>query len=111
MSGLLKNFFVIMVCIGCAGLAYYLFSSDDSGISSNYVVQQELISKTQSFIDRSARLQEITIDQSFFTDPTFTSLRSFSTAVPNQPLGRNDIFGSTVGITAGAGSAAGASEE
>lgn len=102
MSGLLKNIVIIGICIGCAGLAYYFFTSSDSELdmSTNSAVRLELISKTESFIERSARLQSITIDQSFFTDRNFTSLRSFSTAVPNQPLGRSDIFGTNARISA-----------
>jgi len=104
MSGILKNIIVAIICIACAGLGYYLFidGGSDSGVSSNSVVRQELVNKTQSFIERSARLQQVNIDQSFFTDSTFTSLRSFSAPVPNQPLGRNDIFGTATGITSGA---------
>ena len=102
MSGLLKNFFVIGICIGCAGLAYYFLTggSATNDLSTNTAVRQELINKTQSFIERSAKLQQVSIDQSFFTDSTFTSLRSFSTPVPNQPLGRNDIFGDAQSVPA-----------
>lgn len=69
-------------------------------MNSNTVVREELINKTQGFIERSAQLQKITIDQSFFTDPTFTSLRSFSTDVPEQTVGRTDIFGEAESISA-----------
>jgi hypothetical protein len=100
MSGFTKNIFVICICIACAALGYYLFvGTDDSELAGNTVVRQELINKTQSFIERSAKLQQINIDQSLFTDSTFTSLRSFSTPVPNQPLGRNDIFGDASSIS------------
>ncbi|MBY0538647.1 hypothetical protein K2P47_04605 [Patescibacteria group bacterium] len=70
-------------------------------MSANSAIRAELIQKTQSFIERSNKLQQITIDQAFFMDATFTSLRSFSTPVPNQALGRNDLFGeqSAIGET------------
>ena len=95
MSGLLKNFFVIGICIACAGLGYYFLTGSGStnDLGTNAVVRQELINKTQSFIERSAKLQQVNIDQAFFTDTTFTSLQSFSSPVPDQPLGRDDIFG------------------
>jgi hypothetical protein len=99
----LKNILIVLVCIACAGFAYYITRSDGSttDMGANSAVRQELIQKTQSFIERSNRLQQITIDQAFFMDATFTSLRSFSTPVPNQALGRNDLFGeqSTIGAT------------
>jgi hypothetical protein len=94
-----KNVFIIIVCILVAGAAYY-FLTDDSlapGITDGSEVRQDLLNKTQSFIERSAKIQQINIDTAFLTDPTFTSLRSFATPVPNQPLGRADLFGSTQG--------------
>lgn len=97
-----KNILIIVICIACAGFAYYMTRSDDSTSEmANAAVRQELIAKTQSFIERSNRLQQINIDQAFFMDSTFTSLRSFSTPVPNQALGRDDLFGtpSNIGTT------------
>lgn len=90
---------IIFLCIACAGFAYYMTRSDSSSVEmTNSAVRQELIAKTQSFIERSTRLQQINIDQSFFMDSTFTSLRSFSTPVPNQALGRDDLFGAQANI-------------
>jgi hypothetical protein len=98
----LKNILIILICIACAGFAYYFVTSGDAGtdIGSNDAVRQELIVKTQSFIARSSQLQQINIDQAFFMDSMFTSLRSFSTPVPNQSLGRNDLFGEQASIDA-----------
>jgi acyl-CoA reductase-like NAD-dependent aldehyde dehydrogenase len=94
MSDIIKNIFVVIICIVCAWMLYYfLIGSNDTDSVGKAAVEQELIDKTQSFITRSAKLKEITIDQSLFTNSTFTSLRSFSTPVPDQPLGRTDIFG------------------
>jgi hypothetical protein len=100
----LKNIFIVLVCVACAGFVYYVTRSDSSvtDMSANSVIRQELIVKTQSFIERSNKLQQITIDQSLFMDSTFTSLRSFSTPVPNQALGRNDLFGTLTAIGASA---------
>lgn len=91
----LKNILIIVICIAAAAFAYYVTRSDSSSadMGENSAVRQELIQKTQSFIERSNKLQQITIDQAFLMDTTFTSLRSFSTPVPNQTLGRNDLFG------------------
>lgn len=98
----LKNIIIIIVCLACGAFVYYITRPDattaDMGLNST--VRQELIAKTQSFIERSAKLQAITIDQTFFMDTTFTSLRSFSTPVPNQALGRNNLFGTQTAIGA-----------
>jgi hypothetical protein len=98
----LKNIIIIIVCIACGTFAYFLTRSDGTtaDMGTNSAVRQELIAKTQSFIERSNKLQTITIDQAFFMDATFTSLRSFSTPVPNQALGRNDLFGTQTTIDA-----------
>jgi hypothetical protein len=97
----LKNIFLVLICVACGLFAYYMTRADETtaGISGNSAIREELIAKTQSFIERSNKLQQINIDQAFFMDPVFTSLRSFSTPVPNQALGRDDLFGtpSTIG--------------
>jgi hypothetical protein len=91
----LKNIFVVVALAAVAFFVYSMMSGDDAGsdLGTNSAVREELIAKTQSFIERSAQLQQINIDPSLFMDSTFTSLRSFSTPVPNQPLGRTDLFG------------------
>ncbi len=97
MSPLLKNIFVGIICLILFGFAYFFLVGNDDGefeTSTNEEAQAALLSKTQSFIERSRKLQEISIDTTFFTNTAFTSLRSFTTSVPNQPLGKNDIFGS-----------------
>lgn len=96
----LKNILLIIACIAAAGLVYYVTGPDAStaALGTSDEVRQQLIAKTQSFIERSAQLEQINIDQSFFMDSTFTSLRSFSTPVPNQPLGRENLFGDTISI-------------
>lgn len=96
----IKNILIIVACVACAGFVLYITRSNsvESDISSNSAVRQELISKTQSFIERSNKLQQINIDTAFFMDSTFTSLRSFSTPVPDQPLGRDDLFGTPTAV-------------
>lgn len=95
MSPLLKNIFVGIICLILLGFAYFFLIGDvdgEDGRGSSAEAQAALVNKTQSFIERSQRLQEISINTMLFSDSAFTSLRSFSTDVPNQPLGKNDIF-------------------
>ena len=85
-----------MVCLILFGFAYFFITGPSEGDSlegDSADNQAALLSKTQSFIERSRVLQAISIDAGFFANPVFISLRSFSTEVPNQPLGKNDIFG------------------
>lgn len=95
MSPLLKNIFVAGICLILVGFAYFFFLGGDEttdSLGSNAEAQAALLAKTESFIERSSRLQNISIDTNFFSNSAFTSLRSFSTEVPNQPLGKNNIF-------------------
>lgn len=95
MSPLLKNIFVAGICLILVGFAYFFFVGGDEAtdeLGTNAEAQAALLAKTESFIERSQRLQNITIDTSFFSNSAFTSLQSFSTEVPNQPLGKNNIF-------------------
>jgi hypothetical protein len=99
MSSLLKNIFIAAICIVLVVLGYYLIVDTSNQIdTSDQGVQAELISKTGAFIERSQRLKQVVIEPSFFTDSVFTSLRSYSTDVPDQPIGRTDLFGESKNI-------------
>lgn len=102
MSESLKNILVGIICLILFGFAYFFFTGgteDESLNEQSANDQAALLTKTQSFIERSQILQGISIDTAFFNDTAFTSLRSYSTEVPNQPLGRNDIFGTNENIS------------
>jgi hypothetical protein len=94
MNETLKNIFVVCICIALAVLGYlFITGSSSSGVDvASSSSRDELIAKTQDFISRSAQLQSITLDQSIFTEPAFLGLRSFSNEVPDQPVGRTNIF-------------------
>ena len=84
-----------MVCLILFGFAYFFITGSgeaDSLEGQSADNQAALLSKTQSFIERSRVLQAISIDAGFFASPVFISLRSFSTEVPDQSLGKSDIF-------------------
>ena len=102
MSESLKTISVVVACIAIAGIGYYVVtqSGDPTNLNENSALREELINKTQAFIEHRNQLEQIDFDQSFFTDSTFTSLQSFSTPVPNQTIGRDNIFGQTAAITA-----------
>lgn len=103
MTQILKNLGIFIICIAVVAVGYYFIKGDGSKASelgADSAVREELINKTQAFIERSNQLQQIQIDPNFFTDATFTSLRSFSTPVPDQTIGRTDIFSDPVAIKA-----------
>ncbi len=102
MSESLKNILVGIICLILFGFAYFFLtggSNEESLNGQSADDQAALLAKTQSFIERSQILKGISIDTAFFNDTAFTSLRSYSTEVPNQPLGKNDIFGTSENIS------------
>lgn len=97
MSALVKNIFVGVICLALAYIGYILITDSSeltSGGLSDQVQKDNLITKTEIFIERSNVLAGIKIDQSLFTDPVFTSLRSFTTPVPEQMVGKDSLFDS-----------------
>jgi hypothetical protein len=90
----IKNLSVFAVCIAVVLVGYYLLSDtlSPSVIDGGDAERAQLMDKTQAFIVRSSQLSQVAIDQNFFVDPVFASLQSYATDIPEQPIGRNDIF-------------------
>lgn len=95
MTQTLKNLLVLIVFVVLVALGYYLFSQRDSGVLSfvkTADVSSTLLEKTSIFIERRAQLESLKLDMSLFTNPAFTSLRSYTTEIPDQSVGRTNIF-------------------
>jgi hypothetical protein len=95
MSETVKNIVVGIVFIGVAVAGYYMFLQRDSGgLTLDGVTPQnaELLARTEAFIARRSQLEALKLDVTFFQSPTFTSLRSYTTVVPDQGVGRENIF-------------------
>ncbi len=76
-----------------AGAVYYfaVYLPAQGAVTSG-VMQQELIAKTEEFIDHTETLQRLSIDTAVLDDPNFTSLVSYSSDVPEQPIGKPNLF-------------------
>ncbi len=95
MTDTLKNLLVLAGFIVVLGMGYFMFTQSSTSSWSlvhDVEVSPVLLEKTQVFIERRAELEARTLDVSLFRDPAFTSLRSYSTDVPDQPIGRANIF-------------------
>lgn len=95
MSETVKNIVVGILFIGVAVAGYYMFTQRDSdGLSLDGVtpLDPEMSARTDVFIARRSELEALKIDVTFFQSPTFTSLRSYTTVVPDQVVGRVNIF-------------------
>jgi hypothetical protein len=95
MTETLKNLLILAIFVVLVGLGYYLFTQRDSSVLSfvsTADVSPELLAQTSVFIEHRAELEALTLDMSLFTNPAFTSLRSYSSAIPEQTVGRTNIF-------------------
>ncbi len=99
MSNTAKNLIIILGLITVAFAGYFMFmqqSATTLSFDTNDEVLQNMLANSQIFIERRQQLQNVTLDTGFFTDPRFTSLRSFDTPIVEQPVGRLDPFATVV---------------
>lgn len=95
MSKTTKNLVVVLGLITIVFAGYYLYTQqaplfDDS--SSNEQTMQNMLNNTRVFMQRRQTLDQVELDITFFEDPRFQSLRSFSTPIEERPVGRQDPF-------------------
>ena len=90
----LKNLLVGIICIVIFVFGYYFLtrSETDFSLDSLTANSDELVARTAIFIERRSQLEALDLQTELYTDPTFTSLQSYSTAVPEQVVGRENIF-------------------
>jgi hypothetical protein len=95
MSQLLQKFFITVGAIGLLVLGYLLFvqpSQFDLAGGAVDPLADGVLVKTQVFIERRAQLDQVTIDSTLFSDPRFTTLRSYTSALSTQSLGKSSLF-------------------
>lgn len=96
MTQTLQNLLAVAAFIILVGLGYYLFTQRDSTVLSLVGGQEDvspvLLERTQVFIERRATLEARQLDVTLFTNPAFVSLRSYHTEIPEQEVGRTNIF-------------------
>ena len=95
MSQLLKNILIVLTVLILLALGFYMLKERGATESSKFntdVISEQLLSRTQFFIEKRNQLDALSFDDEIFTNPTFSSLISYSTAVPEQPVGVANIF-------------------
>lgn len=92
---MIKKLIIILSILILLALGYFLFI-ERNGVSLDILTQgnlsEQLVANSQIFIERGNTLRQTRIDLSLFDDPRFSSLRSYSTPVPGQPIGKQNIF-------------------
>lgn len=92
MMSLLKNLFVLLGLLMVAGFGYYLYTTNGSLALENSAAELSAEAESAEIIRKVEAIKRISIDQSVFSDPRFTTLRSFATPVQVYPVGRNNPF-------------------
>ena len=82
-----------IITIGFAG--YYLYTQravDTVSFDTNTQTMENMLIKAQVFITYRETLDQIKLDTNILEDERFTSLRSFTTDIKEQKVGRPDPF-------------------
>jgi hypothetical protein len=101
MGKIITNLVIVLGLITVAAGGYYVFIQKEDSVlnfSSNDQTMQNMLNNTQVFISRRQELNKVNMSEniSIFDDAQFRSLRSFSSAVQERPVGRNNPFGTPV---------------
>ena len=97
MPEILQNKFVIgAIIIGFVVMGWFILSSSTSTSSSTSIVQGTSSDASSvsgvDLVQALTSLQNVNLDNSFFTNPVFASLKDYSRQVTNEPVGRHDPF-------------------
>jgi len=100
MASSFQNILIAIVGLVLVGFGYYLFVSDSNNAltDASSPVDDQILQKTQVFIERRARLEAVNITSEIFNDPRFTTLQTNTTLLPEQPIGNQNIFVSPVTV-------------
>lgn len=86
MFGLSKNTIVVLGVVLMVFAGYYFFLQDSAGVirtSESSAQLEQMLAKTQVFIQHRGTLDEISLDTSLFSDPKFMTLTDH-TPPPNE---------------------------
>ncbi len=90
------NLAVVLGLITVAFAGYYMYTQQASNgalsFDNNQQTMQNMLNNTRVFIQHRQALDNVKMDIEFFEDERFQSLRSFSTPILEQPIGRPDPF-------------------
>lgn len=95
MSSSVKNIVVILIFFTLVLAGYFAYQQRGAAslsFSETDQVTQNVLNRTQVFIERGAVLSELSIDLRLFEDERFRSLQSYSEPVPDLPVGRENPF-------------------
>ena len=89
------NISIILGLITVAFAGYYMYTQRSATTLDSATTQQSLqtmLNNTKVFIEHRQTLEVVKMDVSLFEDDRFYLLRSFSTPIQEQPIGRPNPF-------------------
>lgn len=93
-------YLVLILIVGVAFLFYLYMSSNSS--STNGLTLEEVNYDNQAAASRILNLlneiSALRIDDKFFTDPSYKTLRDYSVEIPELPIGRSNPFSPVPGM-------------
>jgi hypothetical protein len=96
-----NNLIILILAVILLVLGYFIFiKPSDFALSSQAAnpMADQMLLQTQVFIERRTKLDSVAISSELFSDPRFTSLRSFSPALTEQTLGKPTLFTLPAGL-------------
>jgi hypothetical protein len=94
------NISIILGVITIVFAGYYFYSQNSSvepRFETNEQTMQNMLNNTKAFIGYRAVLRDVQLDYSFFEDERLLSLKSFTTPINDEPIGRSNPFADVAG--------------
>lgn len=95
MTQTLKNAFALALLAGVALLGYLMFVQRDVNVltpGQEGPSQDQLLVQASSFIEKRMTIEALEIDTSILMDSRFINLSTFTSPVPDQPVGKITLF-------------------
>ncbi len=95
MSSSMKNIVTTLLVLTFVFAGYYIYAQNknsDLSLDGQESLTENMLLKTEVFIERSALISSIVIERDIFDNPVFHSYRSFANPLINEPFGRENPF-------------------
>jgi hypothetical protein len=90
-----KNIAIILGILTIGAGGYWLYTQEmtnGTDFEQTEATRENMLNRTQVFIERRQKLDQVELDISFFEKNSFRSLESHTTEIQEQPVGRSNPF-------------------